>query len=91
MNRSCESSIRNYRCGCPELIRLFEILSGLDGVFGCRFSGAGYGGCSIAFIDPSAEDRISVRVREAYLAAFPERAEGFAVVSCRPGDGARVL
>ena len=53
MNESCLSSIHNYRCGCPELITLFEILSSLPGVYGSRFSGAGYGGCCIALGGPA--------------------------------------
>lgn len=88
MDRSCESSIGNYRCGSAELIRLYEILRRLEGVFGCRFSGAGYGGCAIALVDPLEEERIAGRVRAEYLDSFPERRDGFEVFSCRPADGA---
>ena len=45
---SCESSIHNYECGSPELIALYEIMRELDGVWGGRFSGAGFKGACIA-------------------------------------------
>jgi galactokinase/galacturonokinase len=91
MNASCESSIHNYRCGSPELITLFEILGSLDGVHGTRFSGAGYGGCCLALVDPAQEERISRVTEERYLAAFPSRREGFETFSCTPSGGAEVL
>ena len=44
------SSIHNYECGCDELIRLYDILHGMEGVYGARFSGAGFKGCCMALI-----------------------------------------
>lgn len=91
MNESCLSSIHNYRCGCPELITLFEILSSLPGVYGSRFSGAGYGGCCIALVDPRFAEDIAGSVGEEYVAKYPERREGFASYLCGTADGACVL
>lgn len=48
---SCESSIHNYECGSPELIAIYEIMRELDGVYGGRFSGAGFKGACIALVD----------------------------------------
>ena len=47
---SCESSIHNYECGSPELIGIYEILRSLPGVYGGRFSGAGFKGAVIALV-----------------------------------------
>ena len=39
-----------------ELIALYEIMKNTDGVYGGRFSGAGFKGCCMAIIDPAFED-----------------------------------
>lgn len=49
MNASCRSSIENWESGSPELIELQRTLETTDGVYGSRFSGAGFGGCVVAF------------------------------------------
>ena len=50
MNRSCESSIENWEAGSDEIIAIQNALLGAPGVFGSRFSGAGFGGCVIALV-----------------------------------------
>ncbi|XP_043714584.1 galacturonokinase [Telopea speciosissima] len=45
------SSIQNYECGCEPLIQLYDILLEIPGVFGARFSGAGFRGCCLAFVE----------------------------------------
>ena len=47
------SSIENWETGSPELIELYNILKSTDGVYGARFSGAGFKGCCMALIDPA--------------------------------------
>ena len=54
---SCESSIRNYECGSPELISIYNIMRPLQGIYGGRFSGAGFKGAVIALVDPAYKDR----------------------------------
>ena len=39
---SGRSSIENYECGCPELITLYNIMTEAEGIYGGRFSGAGF-------------------------------------------------
>ena len=39
------SSIHNWESGAPEQIRLYEIMRETDGIYGGRFSGAGFKGC----------------------------------------------
>ena len=55
---SCESSMNNYECGSPELITLYQIMRQTEGIFGGRFSGAGFKGACIALVDPSKEKQI---------------------------------
>ena len=71
MTESGSSSIVNYECGCTELTELYNILANVDGVYGTRFSGAGFRGCCIALIDPSKEDNIAATVTQKYVDKFP--------------------
>ena len=88
---SGDSSINNYECGCPELVTLYHILRQTDGIYGARFSGAGYRGCCIALIDPLAKDEIARTVTAAYVDACPQLADVFEIHFCRTDDGARIL
>ena len=87
INESGRSSIVNYECGSPELIKLYDILSKQDGVYGSRFSGAGFNGCTMALIDPKYEDRIKAVVEREYLADFPEMAGKYKAYICETADG----
>ena len=88
---SCESSIHNYECGSPELIAIYEIMRSLPGVYGGRFSGAGFKGACIALVDPSCKENIEKVLTEKYLEQFPEYEKTFQVFWVRPDDGARFL
>ncbi len=84
---SCESSIHNYECGSPELIAIYEIMRSLPGVYGGRFSGAGFKGCCMAIIHPNAAESITEKLTREYLAVYPELAGKFAVHICDTADG----
>ena len=88
---SCESSIHNYECGSPELIAIYEIMRSLPGVYGGRFSGAGFKGACIALVDPSCKEEIEKKLTERYLEQFPEYEKTFQVFWVRPDDGARFV
>jgi len=88
---SCESSIHNYECGSPELIAIYEIMRSLPGVYGGRFSGAGFKGACIALVDPAYKEDIEKALTERYLAQFPEYERTFQVFWVRPDDGARFV
>ena len=81
------SSIRNWETGSPELIRLYEILRSTEGVLGGRFSGAGFKGCCMAFIDPAREEEILATVQREYLATFPHLAGKYSAHICATADG----
>ena len=88
---SCESSINNYECGSPELIAIYEIMRSLPGVYGGRFSGAGFKGACIALVDPKYKDAIQTELTKRYLEQFPEYEKTFKVFWVRPDDGARFI
>ena len=88
---SCESSIHNYECGSPELIAIYEIMRQLSGVYGGRFSGAGFKGACIALVDPAYKEEIEKELTEKYLEQFPEYEKTFQVFWVKPDDGARFV
>jgi galacturonokinase len=86
---SGRSSIENYECGAPELVALYEALLEAPGVYGARFSGAGFRGACLALVDPPAFDAAAGAVRARYLRAYPPYEATFGVFRCAPGPAAR--
>jgi galacturonokinase len=86
---SGESSICNYECGAPPLIRLYELLVDTRGVYGARFSGAGFRGCCLALVEPDKADAAAAMVRDAYARRYPDLANSAGMMLCQLGDGAR--
>ncbi len=84
------SSIHSWETGSPELIKLYNIMTETDGIYGGRFSGAGFKGCCMALIDPAHEDAIVERVTREYLAAFPHLEGKFSVHICNTADGVKL-
>lgn len=81
------SSIYNYQTGSDELISLYEIMQHTDGIYGGRFSGAGFKGCCMALIDPAYRESIERTVTEEYLKVFPALEGKYSVHICRSADG----
>lgn len=91
MTRSGESSIRNYECGCPPLVDLHRILIRCEGIYGARFSGAGFRGCCIGLVARSHATEAAQAVQRAYAGCQPHLAAEASVVVCHSDDGARFL
>lgn len=81
------SSIHNWESGAPEQIKLYEIMTETDGIYGGRFSGAGFKGCCMALIDPAKAGAIQERVEREYLTAFPEMKGKYSFHLCKSADG----
>lgn len=84
------SSIYNWETGSPELKALYDIMTRTQGIYGGRFSGAGFKGCCMALIDPVFEDSIIENVTREYLQMFPELKEKFSVHICQSADGVQL-
>ena len=84
------SSIHNWESGAPEQIRLYEIMTQTPGIYGGRFSGAGFKGCCMSLIDPTYEDSIREKVTAEYLKAFPEMTGKYEVFICSSANGAEI-
>lgn len=87
---SGSSSIYNWETGSPELIKLYEIMRSTDGIYGGRFSGAGFKGCCMALIDPAFEESILERVGSEYIKAFPKLLGKYSAHICESADGVKL-
>ena len=87
---SGHSSIYNWETGSPELKRLYEIMTETPGIYGGRFSGAGFKGCCMAIIDPDFEESIKERVTREYLKSFPHLEGKYSVHICKSADGVKL-
>jgi galactokinase/galacturonokinase len=91
VSASGESSVKWYECGSPQLITLYEILRETPGVYGTRFSGAGFRGNCIALIDPAQGEAIADALHSRYLAAHPEVAADYNIHFCFPDGNAGLI
>lgn len=87
---SGKSSIYNWETGSPELKTLYEIMTKTEGIYGGRFSGAGFKGCCMALIDPAFEESICETVTREYLKAFPHLEGKYSVHICESADGVKL-
>jgi galactokinase len=84
MNRSHESLRDLFEVSCPELDWLVKRSWEIDGVYGSRMTGIGFGGCTVTLLRADAVDKYLKRLEE-YERIFGFKAEAFV---CEPSDGA---
>jgi galactokinase len=86
------ASLRDdYELSCRELDAVVEIAQGIGtkgGVFGCRMTGGGFGGCAVALVKASVVEGVGKIFAEGYERKTRNIATLFAT---RPGNAARVL
>jgi galactokinase len=81
----------DYEVSCAELDTVVEIAEGIDikgGVYGCRMTGGGFGGCAVALVKADAIAGISKKISGDYLAKTGTAATTF---SSRPAAGATMM
>ena len=87
LSASHRSMRDDFEISCRELDILVEILEGIEGVHGARLTGAGFGGCVIAFARSDALPRIEKEIAERY---HPEGlSQGAAIWPIEISEGAR--
>jgi len=91
VSESGASSIVNYECGAPPLVDLYRLLIDSPGVYGARFSGAGFRGCCLAFVEANRAESIAARVAASYQQLHPDLADHTQMWICHTADGAAVL
>ncbi|MEM1096539.1 MAG: galactokinase [Bacteroidota bacterium] len=69
-NASHASMRDDYAISSPHLDQLVASAQAVDGCYGARLSGAGFGGCTVNLIHPGAAGDFKARVAEDYQQAF---------------------
>jgi len=86
------ASLRDdYQVSCTELDVIVDTAKSIppaDGMFGCRMTGAGFGGCAVSLVKTDAVKRIKRKFEENYEKKTGRHA---AIFSSRPAGGARIL
>ena len=85
LNESHRSARDNYEVSSPELDVITDAARELDVVYGARLTGAGFGGCAIALIQPGTQNQVAEHVGRRFHEQIGQRA-GFR--SLRVGSGA---
>ena len=71
MNDSCRSSIENFEVGSPEITALHALVAATPGVWGARFSGAGFGGCVVALVEAGRAEESRRAIETGYRRIAP--------------------
>jgi galactokinase len=66
MNESHESLKTDYEVSCKELDALVEAARSVEGVYGARMTGAGFGGCTVSLVKSDAVETFQKQVPERY-------------------------
>jgi galactokinase len=86
--RRCHESLRDdYEVSSPELDLLAETAWGVEGCYGARLTGAGFGGCVVALVEENAVEELSAQLVRAYRGRFDRTP---AIIPCRIADGVSV-
>jgi galactokinase len=88
MYQSHASLRDDYEVSCRELDVLVELARGMEGVFGARMTGGGFGGCTVNLVRAEAAEQFQLEIRRGY-----ESATGIVpdVYVCSAADGAGLV
>ncbi|MEX2673618.1 MAG: galactokinase [Phycisphaeraceae bacterium] len=85
MNESHTSLRDDYQVSCDELDTMAELAREVDGVYGSRLTGGGFGGSTITLVHPDAVGRLIEHLQQRYPEATGRETTVFRV---RPAEGA---
>ena len=85
MNESHQSLRDDYEVSCAELDLLVQLASEIEGVYGARMTGGGFGGCTINLVKAE-----NVRAFEQVVVQEYQRRTGYTpeIYVCSAADGA---
>ena len=75
----------DYEISCPEIDFLVETASHIEGCYGARMTGGGFGGCTVNLLKPEAVPAFEQAITAAYESKF-HLTPNF--IRCRPSKGA---
>ncbi|HEB51822.1 MAG TPA: galactokinase [bacterium] len=70
LDASHRSTATDYAVSCPELDVITDAARACDEVFGARLTGAGFGGCAIALIEPGSSGQVTEHVGRVFHERF---------------------
>jgi galactokinase len=83
--RESHVSLRDdFEVTCRELDVMVEVASAVDGVYGARMTGGGFGGCTINLVQRDKAEAFATNVSEGYERAMGQEPE---IYICTAGDG----
>jgi galactokinase len=72
----CHISLRDlYEVSCPELDVMVRVAQSLDGCYGARLTGAGFGGCTVNLVAREKAEMFSERLAQGYQAETEYQSE----------------
>lgn len=88
MAASHRSLKEDYEVSCAELDTMVELATQVEGVYGARMTGGGFGGCTINLVKAESVGEVTLSVAEGY-----ERATGLVpeIYVCSTADGVAAL
>jgi galactokinase len=85
----CHESLRDlYEVSCPELDVMVNIARSLEGCYGARLTGAGFGGCTVNLVAQSEAEAFANELASRYTR---ETNKIPSVYICRADDGAGMV
>jgi galactokinase len=75
----------DFACSCDEIDFLVDTAATLDGCFGARMTGGGFGGCTVNLVKDENAEHFAEELRQRYLERFSIAADTFV---CEAVDGA---
>jgi len=88
LTASHRSLQHDYQVSCEELDFLVETAMGIQGVYGARLTGGGFGGCTVNMVRPEDALPFQAAISHAYQERFNLTPE---IYPCRPSAGAGEL
>ena len=88
MNESHRSLRDDYEVSCDELDFLAETAQSINGVYGSRMTGGGFGGCTVSLMEQSTVEAFKEKIKSAYQNRFGMIPGIYAV---KASDGAVVI
>lgn len=88
MNESHRTLRDLYEVSCFELDTMVNAAQSLEGCYGARLTGAGFGGCAVALVDANAAKNFERELTKRYEQATGLRAE---IYVCKASEGAGIL
>ncbi|XP_022903458.2 galactokinase-like [Onthophagus taurus] len=74
----------DYEVSCPEIDELVELALEVDGVYGSRITGGGFGGCTVTLVQKGAVNKVINNIGDKYKGKAT-----FYV--CAPSNGAQII